>query len=493
MGTGALQHRTTQRRKRAGIGHHAGLDALNDAVFITAHGELHVKAVALGMYQNGLLTAQLELDRLFRQIAQQRGVVLDRHILLTAEAAADQHILHMAVVVVHAQHTGALVEGGMGALVSGQQLHTAVFHGERHAALRLQESVLRPRRGEMLRQHIFCVFDSRLRIAAGDMLIGLHVILVAVEHQRRIRRSGFRGIMNGGQHFILHLDQLLRFLHRGLIHGADQRDAVAQIVGQLTHAHQSGLVLLDMAHVHLTGNILGCSHSHHTGQLLRLRGVNGQNAGAGILAAYRAAVAHAIHIYVIRILAIALYLFRHVQTMDTAAHLPVVSTGRRNLALTENLRCQQNSVNDLYITGAAADVVANGKRRFFTGGIRIHVQQPLGGDHHAGDTEAALYRAGLTKGEGIDLLFPIRQAFHRQDGLAIQLVGLRDTGLCGLAVNQNMAGTASAFAAAVLHRGQMQLIPQIADQLLVFLHCHGAAVHLKSRHTACSFPLPQGR
>ena len=137
MGTGALQHRTTQRRKRAGIGHHAGLDALNDAVFITAHGELHVKAVALGMYQNGFLTAQLELDRLFRQIAQQRRVMLDRHVLFSAEAAADQHILHMAVVVVHPQHRGTLVEGGMGALVRGQQLHTAVFHGKRHAALRL--------------------------------------------------------------------------------------------------------------------------------------------------------------------------------------------------------------------------------------------------------------------------------------------------------------------------------------------------------------------
>ena len=345
----------------------------------------------------------------------------------------------------------------------------------------------------MLRQHIFCVFDSRLRIAAGDMLIGLHVALIAVEHQRRIGSGSFCGIMNGRQHLVLHLDQLFRFLHRGLIYGADQCNAVAQVVGQLTHTHQSGLVLLDMAHVHLTGNILGRSHSHHTGQLLRLGGVDGQDAGTGILAAYRAAVAHAVHIYVIRILAIALYLFRNIQPVDAAAHLPVVSTGRGDLAITEDLRCQQNSVNDLYITGAAADIVANGKRRFFPCGFRIHVQQTLGGDHHAGDTEAALYRAGLAKGEGIDLLLPIRQTFHRHDGLAIQLVGLRNTGLCGLAIDQNMAGTAGAFAAAVLHRGQMQLIPQIADQLLVFLYCHGAAVHLKSRHTACSFLPPQGR
>ena len=102
MGAGALQHRAAQRGECAGIGHHRGLDALDDAVFVAAHGEVHVKAVALGVHQDGLLAAQLELDGLAGQVAQQRGVVLDGHILLAAEAAAHQHILHLAVLVIHA-------------------------------------------------------------------------------------------------------------------------------------------------------------------------------------------------------------------------------------------------------------------------------------------------------------------------------------------------------------------------------------------------------
>ena len=89
------------------------------------------------------------------QVAQQRRVVLDGHILLAAEAAAHQAVLHLAVVVVHAQHGRALMHGGVGALVRGQQLYAAVVQRQRHAALRLQEGVLRPRGGEVLGQHIF--------------------------------------------------------------------------------------------------------------------------------------------------------------------------------------------------------------------------------------------------------------------------------------------------------------------------------------------------
>ncbi len=112
------------------------------------------------------------------------------------------------------------------------------------------------------------------------------------------------------------------------------------------------------------------------------------------------------------------HLLLHVQPVDPAAHLPVVGGGLRQLPLPENLSRQQDAVDDLHIAGAAADVVADGEGRLLPGGIGIHVQQPLGGDHHAGDAEAALDGPRLAEGEGVDLLFPIGQALHREDGLA---------------------------------------------------------------------------
>ena len=92
-------------------------------------------------------------------------MVLHGHILLAAEAAAHQHILYLTVLIVHSQHGGALVHGGVGALVGGQQLHAAVFQRQRHAALRLQKGVLCPRGVEMLRKDVFGMADGALGIA----------------------------------------------------------------------------------------------------------------------------------------------------------------------------------------------------------------------------------------------------------------------------------------------------------------------------------------
>ena len=418
-------------------------------------------------------------------------MVLHGHILLAAEAAAHQHILHLTVVVVHAQHGRALVHGGVGALVGGQQPDTAVVQRQCHAALRLQKGVLRPRCMEFLRQHILRLGDGPRRVPAGDVLVGLYVVFVLLEYQRCIGRRRLSGVVYGGQLLILHLHQLLGSLQRLLIPGAHQRHRVAQIVGELPDPDEGGLVLLQMPHVDLPRNVLLGQDAHHALQRLRLGGIDGQHTGAGVSAAHRAAVAHPVHIHVVGILAIAQHLLLHVQPVNAAAHLPVVGRGRRELPLPEDPGRQQNAVDDLHIAGAAADVVADGKRRLLAGGIGIHIQQPLGGDDHAGDAEAALHRPRLTKGEGVHLLFPVAESLHRHDGLALQFVGLGDAGLGGLAVDQHMAGAAGALAAPVLHGRQMQGIPQVADKLLILLHYDSFAVHDKCGHIV--LPSASGR
>ena len=107
------------------------------------------------------------------------------------------------------------------------------------------------------------------------------------------------------------------------------------------------------------------------------------------------------------------------------------------------------------------------KRGLLAGGIGVHVQQPLGRDDHAGNAEAALHRAGLAEGEGVDLLFPVAEPLYREDGLALQLVRLGDAGLGGLAVDEDVAGAAGTLAASVLYGREVQLVPQKADELLV--------------------------
>ena len=369
------------------------------------------------MNKDGLGARQLHLHGTARHIAEQRSMVLYRHILLAAKAAAHQHILYMAVVVIHAQHTGALVQGRVGALVGGQQLHAAVFHRYRHAALRLQEGVLRPGRREMLGDHILGLGNGAGGITAADIFVCLHIVLVLFEHERCILSLGLFNTVNSGKLFVRHLHQLAGAIGCLLIHCADKGHAVAQIMGDLTHTNQCRLIFLDMTDIHLAGNVLPGQHSHHALQSLSLRGVDGQNTGTGELRAHGCAVTHTVHIHIVRILTVSQYLLLYVEAVDTAAHLPIISRSRGKLTLTEDLSGQQNGVNDLYISGAAADVIANSKSCLLAGGIRIHIQQRLGRDHHAGDTETALNGTGLTECEGVDLLLPIAQTLHRYDGL----------------------------------------------------------------------------
>ena len=209
--------------------------------------------------------------------------------------------------------------------------------------------------------------------------------------------------------------------------------------------------------------------------------MDGQHPCTGVLAADGAAVEHPVQIYVIRVLAGAGDLFLHVYPVDPAAYLPVHRC-LRQLVLPEAFCRQQDPVDDLHIAGAAADVVADGKGRLLPAGIRVRVQQGLGGDHHARDAEAALNGPRLAEGPCIDLLLPVGQALHRQDVFSLQLIRLRNTGLGGLAVDQHRAGAAGALAASVLHRGQAQLVSQKPQQLLIFLSGYRFAVYRKNSH-----------
>ena len=336
----------------------------------------------------------------------------------------------------------------------------------------------------MLGNDILRLGDCTIGIAALDVLVCLHVVLVLFKHQRGVLRLGLFDAADGGQYFVLHLHQLAGAIGGLHIHSADQGNTVAQIVGDLTHTDQRGLILLNMTHIYLTGNVLLGQHSHHTLQRLRLGDIDGQHTGTGILRTDGNAVAHTIHIHIVGILTVAQHLLLYIEAVDTAAHLPVILRRNRQLALAEDLASQQNGVNDLHITGAAADIVADSKGCLFTGGVIVHIQHRLGRDHHTGDAEAALDSARLAESEGVDLLLPIAQALHRLDGLPFQLIGLRNACLGGLAVNEDVARAASTLAAAVLDGGQMQFIAEKTNQLLILLHGNTLAVHNKSCHLA---------
>ena len=164
----------------------------------------------------------------------------------------------------------------------------------------------------------------------------------------------------------------------------------------------------------------------------------------------------------------------------------------RHAAVADALSRKLNCLDYLNIACAAADIVAYGIAYLFLGGVRINIQKSLGTHNHAGDAEAALYCARLAKGIGINLLFKIRQAFHRDDIFAFHAVCLLNAALYRLAVYDYGTGAACALAAAILYRQQAKLIPEIAHKLLVFIDGNLFSVYCKGCHISILSDTPLG-
>ena len=378
------------------------------------------------------------------------------------------------------------MQGRVGGLVARDEHDVAVGIPVGDAAFRLEEGVLRPRRVKMLGDDVLCAGDRACRVAAADVLVRLHVRRFLVKDHRRIR-SGLRDVMYRRKDVIGHLDEFFRLLQRFLILRDHQRDRVAQIVRHAADGDQRVLVVLQMADLVFPGDVLGGQHRHHARQLQRRGGVDARYTGAGVLAAHGGAVAHSLHIEVVGIFAVAEHLFLHVHAVDTAAEAPVRRRGQRNFSLAEDLARQPDGVDDLDIAGAAAVVIADGKADLLVRRIRDLIQQALGAQHHARNTEAALHRAGLAEGEGIGRFLKIRQALDRQHVLAVQAFGIGNTGTAGLALDQNGAGAAGALAASVLDGREAQLVAQIAQELLFFGNGDFLSVDIENRHSAGPF------
>ena len=131
----ALQNRAAERRERAGVGVDGRLHTLNDAVFVTAERKIHPERVALGVHEQRLRAAELHFNGQPRDVCNERRMVLHRHILLAAEAAADELVFHLHLVAAEQQR--AFMQRRVRGLVGREEHHVAVLVLVRHTALRL--------------------------------------------------------------------------------------------------------------------------------------------------------------------------------------------------------------------------------------------------------------------------------------------------------------------------------------------------------------------
>ena len=98
-------------------------------------------------------------------------------------------------------------------------------------------------------------------------------------------------------------------------------------------------------------------------------------------------------------------------------------------------------------------------------GFGIAVEQPLRGEDHAGGAEAALHREAVREGALQRMqLAAVGEPLQRLDRAALDALRRDQAGELKLAVDQHRAGAAGALPAAVLRRGQPELVAEHVDE-----------------------------
>ena len=266
-------------------------------------------------------------------LGKQRQIDLDGHVLLAAEAAADQRAPHADLVVRHADGIGdgaeVLDHLGRDADVD----HVVLIHpGE--ADLRLQEGVLLEGCLVGVLDDEVCLGEARLDIALLDLALGNDVVGAVDERRAGLQR--FQRVVDARDRLKLELDQVRRPVGEIAGFGCNQRQWLAEIADPFLH--QNRLIRIQPLLAGLAGDVGGrravgeIGGGEHAGDALerpRLRDIEAHETGARDVGAEHPHVQHVGHHVVAGIGRAARNLARRVGAGERLADLPVLDVGQR--------------------------------------------------------------------------------------------------------------------------------------------------------------------
>ena len=145
----------------------------------------------------------------------------------------------------------------------------------------------------------------------------------------------------------------------------------------------------------------------------------------------------------------------------------------------QNGCCSLDAVDDFLVTGAAAYIAPYGFLYFIFRRIRVSVNKSLSGHYHTRYAETALHRPRCSESIDKCFLFPQTETFYRDDIFARGPVRGENAGFYGAAVHNYGACAACSFRAAVLYRVQLEIIPEISEQRLLFVGSSFYSVYCK--------------
>lgn len=126
-----------------------------------------------------------------------------------------------------------------------------------------------------------------------------------------------------------------------------------------------------------------------------------------------------------------------------------------------------DSIDDLHVAGASAEIPCDRLFDIVARRIRINVEQRSRGDQHSGRADSALRAAAFQKSLLKRIEPPIsREAFDGENSRAIDLTNRNEAGVDHFAVDYHRARAALAFTAALFCPGQAQVFTKHVQQAL---------------------------
>jgi hypothetical protein len=144
-----------------------------------------------------------------------------------------------------------------------------------------------------------------------------------------------------------------------------------------------------------------------------------------------------------------------------------IGTGRATLKWGVKVGGMLDGVEDAGVAGAAAEVAVEAFLNLYQCGLRMFVEEMVGGEDHAGSADAALGSALLEEAllDGVEFFF-VGEAFDGGDFGAFGLEYRDEAGVDEFAVHQDGAGAALAFAAAFLGSGEVKVFAEDVEEVL---------------------------
>ncbi len=464
---GVVEHAGAVIAVRAGIGDDVHGDRGEGAVAPHAGFDADLHRMAGSRADELLLAGELELHRPSGPQGRQRDDVLDQHLLLAAEAAADAVAVDPHGGRREVEQGAQRAAGEERGLRARAHVEVAVAVEPGHRAVGFEMGVLDALSdvgrfvnevggGEALLDVADMAVDLGEDVARG--IVDARLPPDVVDH-RRAGRHRRLGIEYGGQHLVVDDEAPAAFLRRGFAVGDHRSDALA---GKADHVVEDdgivGVVAVEL--VPRRGEaarrrVLPGEHGDDPGHGERLLVADRQDAGMGVRRAQELHVQQAVDRDVEGVTRLA----GHHGRPGRRRHIAAARRGRVGLV---DVAHAAHGVLDGAISGAPAQIAFEGIGEVGALGL----VEARSRDDHARCAKSALEALGLQKGALHRMQGAvIREAFDGRDLATFGTERREQAAVHGLAVDEHAAGAAVASVAALLHAEPSELAQEGAQAL----------------------------